>query len=490
MLVEVVLAAALAVLLWFAVFRKPEGLPPGRWGLPVIGYIPLTRKSMEEQIVDLHKKHGSIVIWRMGCQLMVFISDYQQAKEAMAKSEFANRPDWDMFTFLEELPLGVGSSNGAHWHANRRFTLRQLRDLGMGKSKLVTGVQEQARKLVERLKEQANEPKPVPHAMKVAVVNVIWQMVAGKMFDMDDKRMKEFDKLLEDLNAATFALGVRDFFPGLKYLPKFVQNRVFGLDRLEEFKEKFFIYFDELIQEHKASLDPDNPGDLIDAYLLEMKEGSGSPDVVRSERDLALLTLDLFFAGSETTTNTLTFMVQYLAMHSEIQTTMQREIDELLPKGTLATLEDRARLPYTEAVLHEVLRLSSLLPIGAQHSATKDMHFGGYLIPKGSAICTSAMLMHADPRYWEKPEALKPERWLDENGKFTTKKEGFLPFGSGKRVCLGESLARMELLIFATAMLQSLSFAPPKGSTLDVTADPAVPMFHTPRKQDICITVR
>lgn len=66
----------------------------------------------------------------------------------------------------------------------------------------------------------------------------------GKMFDMDDKRMKEFDKLLEDLNAATFALGVRDFFPGLKYLPKFVQNRVFGLDRLEEFKEKFFIYFD------------------------------------------------------------------------------------------------------------------------------------------------------------------------------------------------------------------------------------------------------
>lgn len=61
------------------------------------------------------------------------------------------------------------------------------------------------------------------------------------------------------------------------------------------------------------------------------------------EKDLGLLVLDLFFAGSETTTNTLTFMVQYLAMHPDIQKTMQEEIDQVLPKGTLATLEDKAR---------------------------------------------------------------------------------------------------------------------------------------------------
>ncbi|XP_047472155.1 cytochrome P450 2L1-like [Penaeus chinensis] len=490
MLVEVVLTAALAVLLWAAFFRKPEGLPPGRWGLPAIGFIPLTRKSMEEQILDLHKKHGNIVLWRIGNQLMVFISDYQLGKEALSRSDFANRPDWDMFKLLEEVPLGVGSSNGAHWHANRRFALRQLRDLGMGKSKLVAGIQEQALKLVEILKQQANKAAPVPHALKVAVVNVIWQMVAGKMFEMEDEKLIEFDKLLKDLNAATFAVGVRDFFPGLKYLPKYLQNILFSMDRIEGFKEKFLNYLDELVIEHKASLDPDNPGDLIDAYLLELKEGSESPDVIRSERDLGLLVLDLFFAGSETTTYTLTFMMQYLAMNPDIQKTMQEEIDQVLPKGILATLEDKPRLPYTEAVLHEILRLSSLLPVGAQHSAVTDTQLGGYYIPKGTIIATSAMSMHSDPRYWEKPEALKPERWLDENGKFTTKKEGFMPFGSGKRACLGESLARMELLIFATAMLQSLSFAPPPGSTVDVTADPAVPMFHTPRNQDIFITIR
>lgn len=61
---------------------------------------------------------------------------------------------------------------------------------------------------------------------------------------MEDKRLAEFDKLLQDLNAATFALGVRDFFPGLKYLPKFLQNLLFSMDLVEGFKEKFLAFFD------------------------------------------------------------------------------------------------------------------------------------------------------------------------------------------------------------------------------------------------------
>lgn len=92
---------------------------------------------------------------------------------------------WHLLSELYEYiysHLGVGSSNGAQWHANRRFSLRQLREQGMGKSKLVAGIQDQANRLVEKLKLQADKEEPVPHALKVAILNVIWQMVAGKWY--------------------------------------------------------------------------------------------------------------------------------------------------------------------------------------------------------------------------------------------------------------------------------------------------------------------
>lgn len=79
---------------------------------------------------------------------------------------------------------GVVSSNGVRWNHNRRFTLRQLRDLGMGKSKLVGAVHNQAIMLVEELKKQAGQPAPLSHAMYIAVVNIIWQMIAGESLEM------------------------------------------------------------------------------------------------------------------------------------------------------------------------------------------------------------------------------------------------------------------------------------------------------------------
>ena len=75
---------------------------------------------------------------------------------------------------------GVAGSNGALWHNNRRFTLRQLRELGMGKSRLVDGVQHQALKLRESLAKQAGKPGKIPHQLYVSIVNVIWHMVASE----------------------------------------------------------------------------------------------------------------------------------------------------------------------------------------------------------------------------------------------------------------------------------------------------------------------
>ncbi|KAG0711432.1 Cytochrome P450 2L1 [Chionoecetes opilio] len=136
------------------------------------------------------------------------------------------------------------------------------------------------------------------------------------------------------------------------------------------------------------------------------------------------------------------------------------------------------------------MRKSCLVPIGLQHVAEKDTTVGGHFIPKGAVLNGTIFTIHHDTRYWDNPDEFLPERWLNDEGKFVTKKEGFLPFGIGKRQCLGESLARMELFVFTTTLLQRLSFASPQGKTLNLHHDTTNPFFHLPLVQDILVSVR
>ncbi|KAK4318676.1 hypothetical protein Pmani_010304 [Petrolisthes manimaculis] len=131
-----------------------------------------------------------------------------------------------------------------------------------------------------------------------------------------------------------------------------------------------------------------------------------------------------------------------------------------------------------EAVIHESLRVSSLSCTGVSHAASRDTMLGGYVIPKGAILNSSNIIIHHSSRYWDEPHLFKPERWLDNNGKFNTKKEGFMPFSIGKRQCVGEGLARMEMLIFTSALMQNFTFTIPPGATLCLESVPGNPFFR------------
>ncbi|KAG0716064.1 Cytochrome P450 2L1 [Chionoecetes opilio] len=490
MLVEVLLFAGLLFLLWKS-FKKPSGLPPGRWGVPLLGYIPFTTKSIEEQVTELHKKHGDIILWRMGTQSMVFLNSYKLVREAFSRSEISDRPDWETFKFFEDPAVGIGSSNGTLWHNNRRFALRQLRDLGMGKSKLVETVQQQTLILRETLAKTAGTPGEMPHQLHVSIINIIWQMVANRHFDAQDKRLKGFVKHMDDFVVLSNRLAFKDFMPWLQnIMPDFLFKILIKHHDMVAMKEKFFGYFHEEIQQHRATLDPDNPRDVIDGYLIEMESQKDDPESTCSDNDLAFLVFDLFFAGSETTVNTFIWMCYYLAAHPHVQRKLHAEIDEVLPDGVLASLAEKSRMPYTEAVANEVLRISTLVNFGIQHMASADTQLGGYSIPKGTIVSSNVYAVHEDDNNWNRPLDFLPERWLGEDGKFTMKKEGFLPFGVGKRVCVGESLARMELFILTTVIFQSFTVAPPPGKTINLVPDLSSFFFRKPKYNELVFTER
>ncbi|XP_047486302.1 cytochrome P450 2L1-like [Penaeus chinensis] len=492
MLTEVLLGILLFVLLFAYVNKRPANLPPGVWGLPIIGKLPSTEVSLCDQVNELKKKFGNIVSWRMGSRIFIFLCDYRTIKAAFAKLEFTDRPDFYSFDIFNEFTkTGVINTNGLLWQNNRRFALRHLRDLGMGKTRLEEAIQHEAVCLVEDFERHAGRPAPLPWSINVAVLNVIWQMVASRRYDVNDIEIQEFNKLvnssLEDFQGNVIWF---DLMPWLiPIVPHFVKKWM-GVAQIADKADVLLEKMMEQVKEHQATLDPENPRDFIDAYLLEMKAKEDDLDSTMSFSDLKNLLGDLFVAGSETTSSTIRWAIYYLAKYPEVQAKVQREIDSVVPRDVLPSIQLKNSMPYLEAVTLEVHRLASLIRLGLFHFSAKDTEFEGYTIPKGAVLSAHQEGCHMDPAFWEKPHELYPEHFLDDQGKILTKKEGFLPFSLGRRQCLGESLARMELFVFLSALLQNFTFSAPKGEELCVEKDPNLPLVNMPKPIDVVITKR
>ncbi|XP_023372804.1 cytochrome P450 2U1 isoform X2 [Otolemur garnettii] len=142
---------------------------------------------------------------------------------------------------------------------------------------------------------------------------------------------------------------------------------------------------------------------------------------------------------------------------------VHEEIERVIGPNRAPSLTDKAQMPYTEATIMEVQRLTVVVPLAIPHMTSERTVLQGYNIPKGTMILPNLWSVHRDPAIWEKPEDFYPNRFLDDQGQLI-KKETFIPFGIGKRVCMGEQLAKMELFLMFVSLMQSFTFALPKNS--------------------------
>uniref|UniRef100_A0A670ZNQ3 Uncharacterized protein n=1 Tax=Pseudonaja textilis TaxID=8673 RepID=A0A670ZNQ3_PSETE len=124
--------------------------------------------------------------------------------------------------------------------------------------------------------------------------------------------------------------------------------------------------------------------------------------------------------------------------------------------------EDRKKLPYSYAVIHETQRLSSIAFPTHFRLCEIDLNVLDCYIPKGSIVIPDSCSVLLDPKQWETPRQFNPSHFLDQDGKFVFR-EDFLTFGAGARECLGKSLAQMELFIFFTNLMKTFTFQYPEG---------------------------
>lgn len=172
------------------------------------------------------------------------------------------------------------------------------------------------------------------------------------------------------------------------------------------------------------------------------------------ERSLRTSLLDLFFAGTDTISGTLHWSMLILATHPDIQQKLLNEIDCVIGHSRLPEGKDEVRMLYTQAFVNEVFRYTSIAPLAIFHSAMSNLQFHGFHIPKDSMVLINLYAAHFDKDYWGDPEIIRPERFLCNDGTMMIKHEAFFPFGHGKRICVGEAMARKEIFLFLTSILQ------------------------------------
>ncbi|XP_047408695.1 cytochrome P450 2C9-like isoform X2 [Sciurus carolinensis] len=392
----VVLVISLSCLLLLSLWRQRSGrgkLPPGPMPLPIIGNIlQIDPKNISKSFTNLSKVYGPVFTLYLGTRPTVVLHGYEAVKEALIDhgEVFSGRGSFPVPDRASK-GLGIVFSTGNRWREMRRFSLMTLRNFGMGKRTIEDRIQEEARCLVEELRNTKSSPCDPTFILVCAPCNVICSIIFHNRFDYKDQHFLNFmGKLNESL-------------------------------------------------------------EILCSPWIEEKD---NPQTEFTTEALVNLVNDLFAAGSETISTTLRYGLFHLLKNPEVTEKVQEEIDRVIGRHRSPCMQDKSSMPYIEAVLHEIQRYIDLIPTSLPHAVNCDTKFRNYFIPKGTTIITSLTSVLHDSKEFPNPEKFDPGHFLDKNGKFK-KSDYFMPFSTGKRICVGEGLARMELFLFLTTILQN-----------------------------------
>lgn len=346
--------------------------------------------------------------------------------------------------------MGITCTDGELWAEQRNFVTKHLRLAGYGRQAMEVQIQNELNELIEIIDEKNGSAFWPGSLIPPSVINVLWTFTAGKKIPRSDERFIRLLKLMQQRSKAFDMSG--GWLNSMPFL-RFIAPKSTSYNLIKQFNFELCGFFKNIIDAHKADYNKDkSTDDLIFAYIHEMNSREGKPSNF-TDLQLTMIILDIFIAGSQTTSITLDLALLMMVQRPDIQTKVQREIDDVLGQAQLPALSDKTKLSYSEAVLLEVGRFFHIVPTSGPRRVLKTTQLGGFTIPKNTTVLIGLHSVQKDIEYWSDPNVFRPERFLDDKHKITNI-ERFVAFGQGHRRCLGENLARACLFTFFVGIMQ------------------------------------
>ncbi|KAI4859602.1 putative cytochrome P450 [Hypoxylon rubiginosum] len=423
----------------YSVLSSPLAKLPGpwytKWTETVLKY-NVVKGRRPKWVQALHEKYGPIV--RIS-PLEVSVAEPSATQQIYAvKGEFLKSPWYNYF-----IPglQNVFSTTDVNYHRrHRRLLASEISESGLVAHR--PAVESKVRLTIERMAEEMEERgvADVYRWCLYMATDVIGELSFGSSFRMLET--KEENQYIRDLKSIGFAGGLRSTFPFLMKINRFIPLPV--LKAGMEIRDRIREYATESLKRHYRQVEEE--GDSAKPTLLSKlyrasENDTDTLDFVELREDA----MSYIAAGSDTTTNTLTYLLWIVCKRPEIKKKLLAEL-QTLPSDF--SEQDVRGLAYLDLVIQETLRLYAAAPSGLPRVVPPGgATLAGRFIPGGYTVSAQAYSMHRNPSVYADPLKFDPERWIKPT---RAMKDSFVPFGGGSRVCLGLHLARMELRL-ATA---------------------------------------
>jgi len=473
---------------------KRIGLPPGPVPMPMIGTFyelsePNKPPGIHKDFYRLMGKFGPIYTLYFGQNKGVVLNTPELMYEALCIKQdlTCNRPvlkSFMQFTFGQ----GVAMSNGPRWRAMRTTLQTSVtnKQLGEVAAPLIT---EEHNYSLHKLARECSEGKNIVQDIRIVTRLESLNIIMRKLFSFRfaNKMTPAYVDCQDWIRIIFEHIGQgspSDFMPILEYLPDPARD---------EFRltcKRMHDFLTEELAAHKRDAGKRKPEDydFMDAMLVAQKEmmekQKQDPNViVISDMDIKVAAWDSMAGAIDTSATTLEWLLYTLVNHKPVQRKLHALLDEVCGPNRLPTLEDLPKLEYLTAVLDEIVRWKHFAPQGLPHEAGEDLTLGGYNIPKGTQIFLNFFSLHHNPKLWKNPEEFRPERFLEEerplldtilhSEKFFKNQDAykFIPFGQGRRRCVGYGLGRIVLWLKAAAWLHCFEFDSVDGQPLDLDTE-------------------
>ncbi|CAJ0962449.1 unnamed protein product, partial [Mesorhabditis belari] len=424
-MLQILFAAFITLYLFYEFYWKRRNFPPGPTPLPIVGnLLEVLLKSPGYEAYQRWKRDFGAVHTYWICGLpIVSIADYEIIKE----------------TFIKD---------------GENLTLHTLRDFGMGRNIMEERVMIEVDFLLERLATQ-KENVYMQNEFDIAVGSVINNILFGYRFD--EEHLHEFDLLKAALRQLVYKLQnpliiLASCSPIIKSLP-FING---FYNRLLADRDVLYGFVRKQIAEKRKQINygVDSSEDFVESYLKEWERKKGTKqEEFYFEQQLEAVIFDIWTAGMETTSNTLTWSIVYIMNNPDVQTKIHEELDRVIRSDRKITMSDKNSLPYTNAVISEVQRLANLVPQNLCRLNSEEVVVKGYKIPAGTIMVPQICSVLYDEKIFPDPYKFDPNRFLKPDGSYQNRPE-LVPFSVGKRQCAGEGMAKLELYSFLANLFQ------------------------------------